>query len=219
MVIMKIIKSFVLLGFALLSMSINAKDDMQIEVQALMPGMVVLLINGNRETLKNGVEKDGVKLISSNTKTAILEINGQQKNYQMGTTIGTSFKKREEITEQLIIDKYGMFSSFGSINGHSVKFLVDTGATSVAMSEKDARKLGIQYQLEGTPTRTSTASGIAKAWEIQLKTVRLGGLLERNVRGVVVEGNYPRQVLLGMTFLNRMKVEKEGNTMKITRKK
>jgi len=198
---------------------VNAADDLQIEMQALMPGMVVLLINGNRETLKTGNESQGVKLISSNTKTAVLEINGEQKNYQMGTTIGTSFKKRSKISEQLVIDKYGMFRSYGSINGHSVKFLVDTGATSVAMSEKDARKLGIQYQLEGTATHTSTASGIAKAWSIKLKSVSLGSLKERNVEGVVVEGDFPRQILLGMTFLNRMRVEKEGNIMVITSKK
>jgi len=54
---------------------------------------------------------------------------------------------------------------------------------------------------------------------VRFKTVRLGKLLEHNVRGMVVDGDYPEQVLLGMTFLNRMKVEKEGSTMKITRKK
>jgi len=196
----------------------NASENPQIEMQALMPGMVVLLINGNRQTLKTGVETQGVTLISSNTKTAVLEINGQQKNYVMGTTVGTSFKKRSEVTEQIIMNKQGMFYSYGSINGQSVKLLVDTGATSVAMSAKDARKLGIQYHLEGTPTKASTASGIAKAWAVQFKSVSLGSLTERNIQGVVIEGNFPREILLGMTFLNKMRVEKEGGIMKITRK-
>jgi aspartyl protease family protein len=216
---MKIIKILFFLKLSLLSSLVSAGDPLQIEVQALMPGMVVLLINGSRETLKTGNEAQGVKLISSSTKTAVLEVNGKQKNYHMGTTVGTSFKKRSEVSEQIVIDSYGMFRSYGSINGHSVKFLVDTGASSVAMSEKDARKLGIQYQLKGTPTHTSTASGIAKAWSIKLKTVSLGRLKEYNVQGVVVEGNFPRQILLGMTFLNRMRVEKEGKIMKITSKK
>ena len=216
---LKFIKIGLLFSLFLLVLPVNASNDIQIEVQALMPGMVVLMINGSRETLKTGNETLGVKLISSTTKAAVLEVNGVQKNYQMGTTIGTRFTQREKVTERVVVDQNGMFRSYGSINGQSVKFLVDTGATSVAMSEKAARKLGIQYQLKGTPTRTSTASGIAKAWSVTLKTVSLGKLLERNVQGVVVEGDFPRQVLLGMSFLNKMKVEKEGRTMKITSKR
>lgn len=192
----------------------------QLEVQALMPGMVVLMIDGERATLKPGqVSNHGVKLISSSTKTAVLEIDGIQKSYQMGTTVSTSFTQREKISEQVIYDKYGMFRAHGSINGQSVKFLIDTGATSVAMSAKDARKLGIQYHLDGKPVTTNTASGVAKGWAVKLKSVRLGKLLEHNVNGVVIDGDYPRHVLLGMTFLNRMKVEKDGSKMIITKKK
>jgi len=214
---MKLFNSLLTVCFLSFSQQVKAVE--KIEVQALMPGMVVLLIDGNRTTLKTGGHSQGVKLISSTTQTAVLEVDGEKKNYQMGTTVSTSFRAREVITERVIIDNYGMFRSFGSINGHSVKFLVDTGASTVAMSAKDARSLGIQYQLEGIPTQASTASGLAKAWTIQLKTVSLGKLLEHNVRGMVVDGDYPRQILLGMTFLNRMKVEKEGNTMSITSKK
>lgn len=214
---MNLFNTSIVVCLILFSQHVNAVE--QIEVQALMPGMVVLLIDGSRTTLKTGAHSQGVKLISSTTKTAVLEVNGEKKNYQMGTTISTSFRPREVITERVIIDNYGMFRSFGSINGHSVKFLVDTGASTVAMSAKDARSLGIQYRLEGTPTQASTASGLAKAWSVQLKTVSLGKLLEHNVRGMVIDGDYPRQILLGMTFLNRMKVEKEGSTMSITSNK
>ncbi|MCW9046549.1 MAG: TIGR02281 family clan AA aspartic protease [Gammaproteobacteria bacterium] len=214
---MKLFYTFITVCFLFFSQQVKAVE--KIEVQALMPGMVVLLIDGTRTTLKTGGHSQGVKLISSTTQTAVLEVDGEKKNYQMGTTVSTSFRPREVITERVIIDNYGMFRSFGSINGHSVKFLVDTGASTVAMSAKDARSLGIQYQLEGTPTQASTASGLAKAWSVQLKTVRLGQLLERNVQGMVIDGDYPRHILLGMTFLNRMKVEKDGNTMSIISEK
>ena len=191
----------------------------KIEMQALMPGMVVLLIDGERTTLKTGESAQGVKMISSTTHSAVLEVNGERNTYQMGTSIGTSFHKPEMITERLVMDAHGMFKRYGSINGHSVNFLIDTGASSVAMSAREARKLGIQYHLKGKVTRANTASGLAKAWAVKFKTVRLGQLLEHNVKGMVVDGDYPTQVLLGMTFLNRMKVEKSGNTMIITRKK
>ena len=181
--------------------------------------VVVILVDGERLTLKTGeTSPQGVKMISATSRSAVLEVNGQQKTYTMGTAISTNFKQRSKTTEQIIIDEYGMFRTHGSINGHSVPLLVDTGATSVSMSASDARKLGIQYRLDGRQTKTQTASGIANAWVVKLKTVRLGQLVERNVEGVVVEGDYPKQVLLGMTFLNRMKVEKEGNKMTITKK-
>jgi len=219
---MRVTQIVLLVFLSLSTMPASAADSSaitQIEVQALMPGMVVLMIDGNRATLKTGDKSQGVKLISSTTKTAVLEVNGEKKNYQLGTTISTNFKPREFITERVVFDDHGMFRSYGSINGQSVNFLIDTGATTVAMSAKEARKLGIQYRIDGIPTTARTASGIAEAWSVQLKSVRLGKLLEHNVRGLVIDGDYPGQVLLGMTFLNRMKVEKEGNIMKITRKK
>ncbi len=192
----------------------------QLEVQALMPGMVVLMVDGQRTSIRSGqTSEQGIKLISSTTQSAVLEIDGRQKSYQMGTSVSATFTQREQITEQVIIDSYGMFRAYGNINGQSVRFLIDTGASSVAMSARDARKLGIQYRLDGIESTAHTASGTAKAWRIKFKSVRLGQLHERNVWGMVIEGNYPRHVLLGMTFLNRMKVEKEGNKMILTKKK
>jgi len=206
--------SFVLFSFLTVAAAVE-----QIEVQALLPGMVVLKVDGSRITLRTGeVSAQGVKLISSDTGSALLEIAGKQKTYTMGTTISTDFTQREKISEQIIIDNYGMFRAFGSINNQSVKFLIDTGASSVAMSAADARKLGIQYRLDGTPTKANTASGIADAWSINLKTVRLGQLVEINVPGIIIDGDYPSHILLGMSFLNRMKVEKEGNKMVISKK-
>lgn len=208
-----------ILGLMLIALSVQIKAIEQLEVQALMPGMVVLMIDGSRTTLKTGEQSShGVKMISSTSNVVLLEINGQRKNYRMGTSISTNFTARKEIREQVIVDNYGMFRSHGSINGQSVKFLIDTGASSVSMSARDARKLGIQYRLIGRPITTHTASGVAKGWALNLKTVRLKKLVEKNVEGVVVDGDYPKHILLGMSFLNRMKVLKEGNKMTITQK-
>jgi len=104
----------------------------------------------------------------------------------------------------------------GSINGHSVRFIVDT--TSIALNANDARRLGIQYRLDGIPTTTSTASGVAQAWQVKLKSVKVGKLSQRNVEAVVIDGNHPTEVLLGMTFLNRLKVQKENGAMVLEQK-
>lgn len=191
--------------------------ELQIEVQALMPGMVVLNVDQQRVTLKQGeVSELGLELISSDTHSAVIETNGVARRYTMGSTVSTQFIQPEQIIEQIMADERGMFRAHGSINGQSVRFLVDTGATSVALSASDARRLGIQYRLDGVPVTANTASGLAKGWRIRLNTVRLGQLLEKNVEAVVVDGDHPRQVLLGMTFLKRMRVDKDGNRMQIT---
>ncbi|TNF37072.1 MAG: TIGR02281 family clan AA aspartic protease [Gammaproteobacteria bacterium] len=186
----------------------------KVEVQGLFSGKAVLLVDDKRHIVAEGEQTpEGVKVISADSKSAVLEINGEQKRYPLGNSISTSYKKAASVKEQLVADDAGMFFTYGSINGHSVRFLVDTGATSIAMSSLDAKRLGIQYRLTGKPSRASTASGIAETWEIQLKTVKVGRLVQRNVDAVVINGNHPREVLLGMTFLDRLKVQKEGNKM------
>ena len=186
----------------------------KIEVQGLFSGKAVLLIDGKRHIVAEGeASPEGVRVISADSKSAVLEVDGEQKHYALGNSISTSYARAESVKEQIIADGAGMYFVHGSINGHSVKFLVDTGATTIAMSALDAKRLGIPYRIIGKPSRASTASGIAETYEIQLKTVKVGRLVQRNVDAVVINGNHPREVLLGMTFLDRLKVEKEGNKM------
>lgn len=211
---------YLLLVFVLIYASLSLateQAELQIEVQALMPGMVVLNVDQQRVTLKQGEAGEmGLELISSDTNSAVIETNGVARRYTMGSAVSTQFIQPRQVVEQIMADERGMFRAHGSINGQSVRFLVDTGASSVAISATDARRLGIQYRLDGMPVTASTASGLAKGWRIRLATVRLGQLLEKNVEAVVVDGDHPRQVLLGMTFLKRMRVDKDGNRMQIT---
>lgn len=213
---MKSLLLIVVLLYTPLGLAVN-QAKMQIEVQALMPGMVVLNVNQQRVTLKQGEANDqGLRLISADTAAAVIEVNGVAQRYTMGSAVSTQFIQPRQLTEQIMADDRGMFRAHGSINGQSVRFLVDTGASSVALSASDARRLGIQYRLDGVPVTANTASGLAKGWRVRLNTVRLGQLLEKNVEAVVVDGDHPSQVLLGMTFLKRMRVDKDGDRMQIT---
>ncbi len=205
------------LACLLLATSSPAID--KIEVQGLFSGKAVLLIDDKRHIVAEGeASPEGVKVISADSKSAVLEVDGEQKRYLLGNSITTNYAAPASIKEQIISDGAGMFFTYGSINGHSVKFLVDTGATTIAMSAIDAKRLGIPYRMIGKPSRASTASGIAETYEIQLKTVKVGRLVQRNVDAVVINGNHPREVLLGMTFLDRLKVAKEGNKMTLEQK-
>ncbi len=192
----------------------------QLQVQGLFSGKAVLMIDGQRYVLGIGeTSPEGVRVIAADSKSATLEVEGKQREYMLGTRITTQYKKRPVVREQIAADARGMYFTFGNINGHSVKFLVDTGATSVAMNALDARRLGIQYRINGIPTTASTASGIARAWAVKLKSVRVGQLKLNNVPALVIDGSHPTEVLLGMTFLGELKVSKEHGMMVLEQKR
>ena len=184
-----------------------------LNVVGLFPGKVVVSIDNKQYVIRQGSEKQGVKYIKLQGENVVLEVNGKQSVYKMGSPVSLNFHKAEVKRKTLFADSYGMFRTIGSINGHPIPFLVDTGATTIAMSSDQAKKLNIRYRLDGRQTTTRTASGIAKAYLVKLKSVKVGEISQLNVDGLVIVGPYPREVLLGMSFLNRLKVEKIGDSM------
>ena len=177
------------------------------------------MIDGTRRTLAVGdTSPEGIRVVAADSKVAVLEIDGEQKTYPLGNSITMSYQKPKSVKEQIFVNSHGMYKTHGSINGQSVRFLVDTGASSVAMSEVAAKRLGIAYRLDGRPTRASTASGVAKAWQVKLKTITVGSLKQRQIDALVIEGNHPGEILLGMTFLEGLKVEKEAGVMTLEQK-
>jgi aspartyl protease family protein len=111
-----------------------------------------------------------------------------------------------------------MYTTVGSIDGLPVPFLIDTGATQVAMNASQARRLGIDYHVTGNPAEVTTASGVARAWMVTLDSVKVGNLEVRNVSAVVLEGEQPKVTLLGMSYLGRMEITNSGRLMTLRQK-
>ncbi len=197
----------------LLSTSVSLYAIETLHVVGMFPGKVVVAIDGNTHVIRQGSEKQGVRYIRSQGDDVVLKVNGVESVYKMGAPVSLNFQKRLVKKKTIYADNRGMFNTIGSINGYPIRFLVDTGATTIAMSSHQAKKLNIQYRLEGRQTTARTASGIAKAYLVKLKTVKVGDIAQLNVDGLVIDGAFPQQVLLGMSFLNRLKVEKIGDTM------
>jgi aspartyl protease family protein len=105
----------------------------------------------------------------------------------------------------------------GVVNGVSLRFIVDTGATSVVLSSGDARAAGINY-LSGARTQTQTANGVIPVYAIKLDTLRVGDIVVNNVDAIVIEGGKLPMALLGMSFLNRMEMKRDGQTMTLIRR-
>ena len=188
----------------------------QVEVQALFGGKAMVMIDGQRRTLSIGqTSPEGVKLIDADSKQAVLAVDGKQKIYKPGGTISLSYAKPEHQEEKIYADDRGMFRSVGAINGRSVRFLLDTGATTVAMNKTQAKQLGVDYRMNGESVVISTASDNVKGYRVRLKSVSLGKIKQRNVEAMVIDGDHPGPILLGMSFLGKLKVEKAGDVMKI----
>lgn len=201
------------------SFAVNAVES--VVVQGLFSKKAVVLIDGNRHVLSVGkTSPEGVKLISANSRGATLEINGQRKEYGLGnaSAVSATFSQRDKKQEKVYVNSAGMYLSVGSINGRSVRFLLDTGATAVTMNIDQAKKLGINYKEIGTSTGVSTASGFEKAYRVLLKSVAVGGIKQSNVVAVVIEGKHPGPILLGMSFLGHLNIQHDGTAMTLTQK-
>jgi len=192
----------------------------RLTVKGLFKDRAMVEIGGKPYLLTPGKTlKNGVKLISANSREAVIEVDGKVATYHLGERIGTNYtspkaKGRIEIWP----DAMGMYTITGSINGFPLTFLVDTGATLVAMNEGQARRLGLDYKLSGIEGMTSTASGTARAWYIRVKSVKVGEIELNNVQAAVLQGNSPTHVLLGNSFLNRLEMKRHGQVMELIRK-
>ena len=214
-------KLFILILLACVTLTfqqtVNAID--KLEVQGLFSNKAVLSVDGKRHIVAVGkTSPEGVKVVSVNRSGAVLDVDGEQKQYDLGAAISTSFEKRKAQKETIYVNSAGMYMTFGNINGRSARFLVDTGASVIAMNTEQAKKFGIRYDKDGIPAGVSTASGYEKAYRVRLKSVTVGGITETNVDAMVIDGNHPGPILLGMTFLGRLSVEHSGNAMTLLQK-
>jgi len=114
------------------------------------------------------------------------------------------------IEVQLAGNGQGHFVADGQINGQAVHFLLDTGATDVAIPERLAAKLALQ---RGAPVMLSTANGRTQGYRTRLETLQLGDILLRDVRALVVPGLDGDQVLLGMSALKQLEFTQRSGTL------
>jgi aspartyl protease family protein len=212
-------KSYVVLLIAGLLVSVNVFAETQVNIVGLFSNMAVVMINGGKpKTLSVGQASDGVKLMAADSKSATLLIEGKTKQLGMGqaaSVAGSSASTNPSVT--LYADAQGHFLSECKINGASLKFLLDTGATTVAMNSGDAKFAKIDYK-RGQPVQVSTANGVVSAYLVTIANLKIGGITLSQVQGTVLEGGSPSVVLLGMSALNRLDMQRQDIAMTLTKK-
>lgn len=177
---------------------------------------VVVIDGGAPKTLKIGRQAAGVTLISVQRDRAVIEVDGSRRTLQRGqhTISAAADDPRQSVT--LAADTRGHFIADGAINGIPVRFVVDTGATVIALPASDAVRLGLDYR-KGQVGVTKTAAGLVQVYRIRLDNVRLGAIELAAVDAVVIEQGLDI-ALLGMSFLNRVEMRNEGQVMTLRRR-
>lgn len=185
----------------------------QVNVVALFKDKAMITINGSKPYLiAKGETHLGVSLIGADSDQAILEVDGKRLTLALGQGLMAGPPSSGAQKVVLSADARGHFFVSGTINGAPADFLVDTGASTIAISTALAKRMGISY-LSGERGYSATAAGTASVYRVVFNTVKVGAITLNQVEGVVVEGNQLPVALLGMSFLNRLSMKREGNTM------
>ena len=185
---------------------------------------VVLELDGERIVLsKQEPVSNGVALLHSDGSNVTVLHLGSELTLNVDSHSALIYAEsqranqidRENKTATLWADSSGFFFAEGQINGHSIHFLVDTGADIVTLSSTLADRIGINYQ-SGKDGYASTASGIAPLKTVYLEKLTVAGITQYDIQISVVSGHFPDVPLLGGTFLNHLNMSRVGNKMELT---
>lgn len=203
-----------LAALCLLPAAIAAQE---IGLAGVMGSRALLVINGGEpRPVAVGQTVDGVKVVSVRGDQAVIEIGGKARPLRVGqnATATPSVDGSGKVT--MTADGQGHFFTTGSINGVSVRMMVDTGATMISLGPTDARRIGVNLG-QGVKGMVNTANGQAVVTKVKLDTVRIGDISINNVDALIHATELP-VALLGMSFLNRMEMQQDNSTMTLKKR-
>ena len=194
-----------------------AAENTRVRVIALFANKALLEIGSQQKLLSRGEQFKGVTLKSASSRGAIVLINGKERKLGLNQSITSDFKKPERGKSTVYPDSQGMYYVDGKINGRPMHFLIDTGATYIAMSGQHAAALGIDYR-KGVRGLANTASGTVQVWQVTLNSVSIGGISAPNVEASIIQGSRPYDVLLGNSFLKFVNLQRQGAALVLEQK-
>jgi aspartyl protease family protein len=189
-----------------------------VRVVGVTPGQSAdLVIDGaSAITVMIGESVDGVKVLGADRAGAVVSVDGQRKTLPLSAITGSARNAPDQGAVTLAADSRGQFFTNGTVNGRPVRFIIDTGATLTTLSRADARRIGLDYR-RGIPAKTTTANGVAVGWRLPLETVSVGGMELHDVDAMVLDDDSLPFALLGMSFLRRCDMHRQGSTLVLRR--
>lgn len=184
---------------------------------ALFKNTAVISINGKQRTLRAGkTSPEGVLLVKSDSESATIEIDGERFVLKLdGKIVGHYVRSAKAKSLQLYPGVNGHYEVDGTIDGTGLRFLIDTGATSVSINKETARRIGLLYRVDGSPTRVETAAGMVAGYRVRFDEIKVHSLVVKGVDGIVLDGEFPRTALLGQSFLNRLDMRRDGPMLEL----
>lgn len=189
----------------------------ELSLVGLFPGKAVIVVNGGSpKTYAVGASiTSGIKLAAVHENSITIDDQGKRRTLAIGGHVSRAAPSGL-VTVTLPADGGGHFFTQAQINGGTLRVLVDTGATLIALSAADAKRLGIAYQ-QGRRGTASTANGTVPVYQVTLDTVKIGDIELNQVDAMVQESGLPI-TLLGMSFLRRVEMRNEGDRLTLTKK-
>ena len=189
----------------------------EVGLAGVLGSRALLVVNGGEpQAVAVGQSLAGVKVISVQGNQAVVEIGGKKRPLRIGQHAIGSADADGGGKIVMTADNQGHFYTTGTVNGVSVRFLVDTGATMISLGAGDARRMGLDFE-RGQKGLTQTANGQGVVSKVQLNTVRIGDVTLHNVDALIHQSEMP-MALLGMSFLNRMEMQRDGSTMTLKKR-
>lgn len=183
----------------------------------LFRDQAVLRFAGGEHLLRKGESFAGLTLISADSRRAVVSYRGERFELGLSGRVGTSFSPVEQTSVSIMRDEFGQYRTRGTINGHPVDLLVDTGASIMVMSSAEAARLGLTIDPEGPQVTVYTAQGETPSHVVTLDRVAVGGIERRGVKAAVIEGDYPVEILLGMSFLSGVTLKENAGMLTLTK--
>ena len=204
---------------ALLCALAGAADAQSVAFSGMLGDKALLVINGQAKGVAIGATVQGVKLVRIDGAIAQVEVGGKMQSLRLGGVAVVAGDPGGSTSGSRIVlpaGSGGHYSGLGSINGHPIQFVVDTGATTVAMGADVAAQLGLDPK-DGKAVGAMTANGVIAARQITLTSVRVGDVTVYNVEAMVVPQTMP-VVLLGNSFLSHFQMHSDSSSLVLDKK-
>lgn len=203
----------------LLAAAAGAAGAQTVALSGKLGEKALLVIDGTPRTLAVGASHGGVRLVAMTADGAVVEVGGKRVPLTIGASqinLGGTDAGGGGTRIVLSAVNGGHFIADGTINGRAMRFLVDTGATNVAISREDAERLGIDWK-RGAPATTLTANGTVVVNKVRLASVRIGDVTVYDVDATVTPAPMP-VALLGNSFLTRFQMKRENDLLTLDKR-
>ncbi len=206
----------VLAGLLLAATALQAS--VPVEIVGLFKDRAVIRTGAGEKLLKAGeTTAQGVTLVSATAREAVVSYQGERHTLGLSKRVAGNFSEVEVSQISIPADDLGQYRIRGAINGRYVNFLVDTGASVVALSSAEAESLGIDFR-RGQKGSVQTAQGTAESYFMTLDKITVAGITAHNVQAAIISGRFPLDILLGMSFLKQVSMQESGGVITLVQR-